>query len=32
MIRLEVPVRYGGRMLPSMFITLKVRAGYTEVF
>lgn len=31
-IRLEVPVRFGGRILPSMWITLKVQAGYTEVF
>lgn len=31
-IRLEVPVRFGGRLLPSMFITLKVQAGYIEVF
>jgi len=31
-VRLEVPVRFGGRLLPSMFITLKVQAGYTEVF
>ena len=32
LVRLEVPVRFGGRLLPSMFITLKVQAGYTEVF
>lgn len=32
LIRLEVPVRFGGRLLPSMHITLKVQAGYTEVF
>ena len=31
-VRLEVPVRFGGKLLPSMFITLKVQAGYTEVF
>ncbi len=31
-IRLEVPVRFGGRLLPSMHITVKVQAGYTEVF
>ncbi|WP_455437640.1 hypothetical protein [Hungatella hathewayi] len=31
-IRLEVPVRFGGRVLPSMYITLKVQAGYIEVF
>lgn len=31
-IRLEVPVRFGGRLLPSMHITLKVQAGYIEVF
>ena len=30
-VRLEVPVRFGGRILPSMWITLKVQAGYTEV-
>lgn len=32
LVRLEVPVRFGGRLLPSMFIHLKVQAGYTEVF
>ena len=32
LVRLEVPVRFGGRLLPSMFITLKVQAGYIEVF
>ena len=32
LVRLEVPVRFGGRLLPSMFLTLKVQAGYTEVF
>lgn len=32
LIRLEVPVRFGGRILPSMFITMKVQAGYIEVF
>ncbi|MCM1304197.1 MAG: hypothetical protein NC306_08800 [Butyrivibrio sp.] len=31
-IRLEVPVRFGGSLLPSMYITLKVQAGYIEVF
>ncbi|MCQ5144495.1 hypothetical protein [Enterocloster bolteae] len=31
-VRLEVPVRFGGKLLPSMHITLKVRAGYIEVF
>lgn len=31
-IRLEAPVRFGGRLLPSMYITLKVQAAYTEVF
>ena len=31
-IRLEVPVLFGGRLLPSMHITLKVQAGYIEVF
>ena len=32
LVRLEVPVRFGGRLLPSMYITLKVQAGYTQVF
>lgn len=32
LVRLEVPVRFGGRLLPSMTITMKVQAGYTEVF
>lgn len=32
LIRLEVPVRFGGKLLPSMHITLKVQAGYIEVF
>lgn len=32
LIRLEVPVRFGGRLLPSMHITLKVQAGYIQVF
>ena len=32
LVRLEVPVRFGGRLLPSMCLTLKVQAGYTEVF
>lgn len=31
-IRLEVPVRFGGKLLPFMHITLKVRAGYIEAF
>ncbi|WOC32119.1 MULTISPECIES: hypothetical protein [Caproicibacterium] len=31
-IRLEVPVRFGGKVLPPMSIDLKVQAGYTEVF
>lgn len=31
-LRLEVPVRFGGRLLPSMYITLKVQAGYIAVF
>ncbi|MFR4783810.1 MAG: hypothetical protein ACLUAR_13730 [Pilosibacter sp.] len=31
-VRLEVPVRFGGKLLPSMVITLKVQAGYIEVF
>lgn len=31
-IRLEVPIRFGGRLLPSMHITMKVQAGYIEVF
>lgn len=31
-IRLEAPVRFWGRLLPSMYITLKVQAGYIEVF
>lgn len=31
-IRLEVPVRFGGRIFPSMYITVKVQAGYIEVF
>lgn len=32
LVRLEVPVRFGGRLLPSMHITLRVQAGYIEVF
>ena len=32
LVRLEVPVRFGGRLLPSMHITLKVQAGYTQAF
>ena len=31
-IRLEVPVRFGRKLLPSMHITLRVQAGYIEVF
>lgn len=31
-IRLEVPVRFGGSLCPPMRITLKVQAGYIEVF
>lgn len=31
-IHLEVPVRFGGRRLPSMHLNLKVQAGYIEVF
>lgn len=31
-VRLEVPVRFCGRLLPSMRITMKVQAGYIEVF
>ncbi len=31
-IRLEVPVRFAGMLLPSMHITVKVQAGYIEVF
>lgn len=31
-VRLEVPVRFGGKLLPSMVIMLKVQAGYIEVF
>ncbi|MCD8362360.1 MAG: hypothetical protein LUC98_05255 [Lachnospiraceae bacterium] len=31
-VRLVVPVRFGGRVLTDMTITLKVQAGYTEVF
>lgn len=32
LVRLEVPVRFGGKLLPSMHINLKVQAGYIEVF
>ena len=32
LVRLEVPVRFGGRLLPSVFITLEVQAGYIQVF
>ena len=31
-LRLEVTVRFGEKLLPSMFINLKVQAGYIEVF
>lgn len=31
-VRLEVPVRFGGRVMPSMQIRLKVQAGYIQVF
>lgn len=31
-VHLEVPVHFGGRQLSSMHITLKVQAGYIEVF
>lgn len=31
-VKLEVPVRFGGKMLPDMKIQLKVRAGYTPKF
>lgn len=31
-IRLEVPVRFGGKLLPSMHITVKAQAGYIEAF
>ena len=31
-LRLEVPVRFSGRILPSLVLNLKVQAGYTEVF
>lgn len=31
-IRLEVPVRFGGKVLPSMKIDLKLKAGYTPQF
>lgn len=32
LVKLEVPVRFGGKLFPSMRITLKVQAGYIEVF
>lgn len=32
LVRLEVPVRFCGKLLPSMRITLKVQAGYVEIF
>lgn len=32
MVRLEVPVHFGGKLLPSLFVNLKVQAGYTEIF
>ena len=31
-LRMEVPVRFSGRILPSLVLNLKVQAGYTEVF
>ena len=31
-VKLEVPVRFGGKVLPDMKIQLKVRAGYTPKF
>lgn len=31
-VNLEVPVRFGGKMLPDMKIQIKVRAGYTPKF
>lgn len=31
-IHLEVPVQFGGRVLPSMQIKLKVQAGYIQMF
>ncbi len=31
-IELEVPVRFGGKVLPSVQMHLNVQAGYTEVF
>ena len=31
-VALEVPVRFGGKILPSLQMYLKVQAGYTEVF
>lgn len=31
-IHLEVPVQFAGKILPSMKTTIKVQAGYTEVF
>lgn len=31
-VRLEVPVRFSGRILPSLILNLKVQAGYIEVF
>lgn len=31
-VKLEVPVRFGGKMLPDMKIQIKVRAGYTPKF
>ncbi len=31
-IRLEVPVRFAGKIITNMSINLKVRAAYTEKF
>ena len=31
-IRLEVPVRFAGKIITNMTINLKVRAAYTEKF
>lgn len=31
-VKLEVPVRFGSKMLPDMKIQIKVRAGYTPKF
>ena len=32
MVTLEVPVRFAGKVLPSLRMRLKVQAGYIEVF